>query len=264
VVKNSHDRLDPVHAVTDHIEADLSCLCRKLLKELEPGPNGYSRFFIRKAQQADKIIAENIDDEKMLSEAFVARQISADIANRSCLFLSSSMPIRDMDLYGQSGRAAIAVAANRGVSGIDGVISSAAGFAAGKKTATTLVIGDLAFIGDINALATVKKLQLPTVIVVINNHGGGIFHFLPISKCQDVFERYFAAGHDFSFGGVCETFAIDYCKVVNKVGFIGAYRRARKKALPAVIEVVTDRKRDFALRRKIKKQIINLLEQETR
>ena len=262
VVKNSHDRLDPIHAVTGHIEADLGWLCRRLLKELKPKPNVYSRFFIRKAQQVDKIIAENIDDEKMLSEAFVARQISADIAPRSCLFLSSSMPIRDMDLYGRSGRSAIAVAANRGVSGIDGVISSAAGFAAGKKAATTLVIGDLAFIHDINAMAVVKSLQLPIVIVVINNHGGGIFHFLPISKCEDVFERYFAAGHDFSFGGACETFAIDYCKVADKAGFINAYRRARKKALPAVIEVCTDRKRDFALRRKIKKQILNLLEQE--
>lgn len=262
IVKNNHDRLDPIHAVTQHIEADLTWLCRRLLKEIKPQPNTYSQFIIRKAQKIDKIIADNIDEEKILSEAFVVREISTEIPPNSYLFLSSSMPIRDMDLYGQSGNQAITVAANRGVSGIDGVISTAAGFAVGGKSATTLVIGDLAFIHDINALATINKLQLPIIIVIINNQGGGIFHFLPISKCEDVFGRYFAAVHDFSFGGVCETFAIDYCKVTDKAGFVNAYRRANKKALPVVIEVCTDRKNNLTLRRKIKKQILNLLEQE--
>ena len=117
---------------------------------------------------------------------------------------------------------------------------------------------------DVNALAVIKNLGRPIVIVVINNHGSGIFHFLPISKCENVFERYFAAGHDFSFGGVCETFGIDYSNVTNKAGFIEAYRLATKKTSPTVIEVVTDRKNNLALRRKIKKQILTLLEQGIR
>jgi 2-succinyl-5-enolpyruvyl-6-hydroxy-3-cyclohexene-1-carboxylate synthase len=262
LVKDNSSRLDPIHAVTMHIEADLALFCRSLQKEIKPQQNRYCKFFTRKAQQVEKIIAKNIDDEKTLSEPFVARQISTDIPNNSCLFLSSSMPIRDMDLYGQSGRKAIAVAANRGVSGIDGVISTATGFAAAKKIMTTLVIGDLAFIHDINALATIKTLQLPIVIVVINNHGSGIFHFLPICKCQDVFEQYFAAAHDFSFSGVSETFGIDHCKVTDKADFIDAYRKATKKTSPSIIEVVTDRKSNFTLRRKIKKQILTVLEQE--
>jgi 2-succinyl-5-enolpyruvyl-6-hydroxy-3-cyclohexene-1-carboxylate synthase len=173
------------------------------------------------------------------------------------------MPIRDMDLYSQSGRKDITVAANRGVSGIDGVISTASGFAAAKQKQTTLLMGDLAFIHDINALACLNELQLPVIIVVINNKGGGIFHFLPISKCDDVFEKYFATPHDFTFKGTCETFAIDYYKADTKEAFTESYHLAVKKALPVVIEVCTDRKDNFTLRRKIKKQIIDMLEKGT-
>lgn len=263
LINNLHDRCDQIHAVTTRIESDLSWICELLSKKVTQ-KNAFLNIFSQKAQEVEQIITKNIDAEEEISEPFVARQISADIADHSGLFLSSSMPIRDMDLYGKTGRQSISVAANRGVSGIDGVIATAAGFAAGKKKSTTLLIGDLAFIHDINSLALVNNLQLPMIIILINNRGGGIFHFLPISKSEDVFERYFAAGHDYSFGGVCETFKIDYCKVTDKAGFINTYRSAIEKALPAVIEVSTDRESNLKLRRKMKKEILTVLEQEIR
>ncbi len=262
VIKNNPDRYDPIHGVTTHIEADITQICGGLLKEIrQRNVNKYSQFFNQKAQRADKIITENIIKDKSLSEVFAAREISNMLPDNTALFLSNSMPVRDVDLYSGNGKKNVFVGANRGASGIDGIISAATGFAVGKKSMATLLIGDLAFIHDINALSILKKLRVPVIIVVVNNKGGGIFHFLPISKSKDVFEKYFATPHDFSFEGVCKTFSVDYYNADNKKSFTDSYRLALKKGKSSVIEVETNRESNFKLRRKIKKEILQMLEE---
>lgn len=87
----------------------------------------------------------------------------------------------------------VPVAANRGASGIDGVLSSAAGFAAGLQRPVTLVIGDLSFLHDVNGLSLLRggEMAPPLTIVLINNKGGGIFSFLPVADAvgRAAFER---------------------------------------------------------------------------
>ena len=135
------------------------------------------------------------------------------------------------------------------------------GFAIGNGKITTLLIGDLAFIHDVNALAVLKSLKIPVIAIVINNHGGGIFHFLPIAESKDIFEEYFAADHEFCFEGVTKTFGLDYYKVTDKSDFTNSYKAALEKAVPAVIEVVTDRNENLKLRKTIKNQILKILHQ---
>ena len=261
VIKNSPQRYDPVHAVTMHIEADVGEVCLALCDQVKTKSAGeYAKFFELKAELATEVITGNIDNEERMSEPFIAREISKSLPKGGALFVSNSMPIRDVDLYGVTTRADVNIAANRGVSGIDGIISSAAGFAEGKETPTTALVGDMAFMHDINGLSLLGKIGVPVIVVVINNKGGGIFHFLPISECDDVFEDYFAASHDFTLAGVAETFGIDYYKVDNKDAFAEAYGKAVKKGAAAVIEASTDREADFRLRRKIKAEIITAME----
>jgi isochorismate synthase/2-succinyl-5-enolpyruvyl-6-hydroxy-3-cyclohexene-1-carboxylate synthase/2-succinyl-6-hydroxy-2,4-cyclohexadiene-1-carboxylate synthase/O-succinylbenzoate synthase len=87
----------------------------------------------------------------------------------------------------------VPVAANRGASGIDGVLSSAAGFASGLQRPVTLVIGDLSFLHDVNGLSLLRggEMAPPLTVVLINNRGGGIFSFLPVSDAvgRAAFER---------------------------------------------------------------------------
>jgi 2-succinyl-5-enolpyruvyl-6-hydroxy-3-cyclohexene-1-carboxylate synthase len=211
--------------------------------------------------QTDAVIDRRVTKDTRLSEPFVARHLSAAVSDGSCLFLSNSMPVRDMDLYGVNNREVVFSTANRGVSGIDGIISTAMGITTARKSPTTLVIGDVAFIYDLNALAFLSSQALPVIVVVINNQGGGIFDFLPISECQDVLEKFFVAKHDFQFSGVCDTFKIDYYQAQKKDDFIQAYAKAVKKKTPAVIEVFSDRKTNLELRRSIKSEIIEMLEQ---
>ena len=260
VIKDTPERCDPIHALTMHVQGDVATVCRDIAANMKVSDvSDYAKFFAERANDVSGLIAQRIADQSFINEPFVAAEISRAIPDGTCLFLSSSMPIRDVDLYGVSGRTGIKVAANRGISGIDGVISTAAGYAVGAECVTTLVIGDIAFIHDLNALSTLRTAPYPVIIVLINNKGGGIFHFLPISDHPDVFEKYFATPHDFSFGGASKTFALDYYSVESKESFSQSYRTALAAGRSAVIEGSTDRDDNLKLRRSIKKEIIDLL-----
>jgi 2-succinyl-5-enolpyruvyl-6-hydroxy-3-cyclohexene-1-carboxylate synthase len=261
VVHPSSDRYDRVHAVTMRIQADPAQAAGAIFEKIDTcKKTPYSGLMRKISMQTDAVIDRMVENDTRLSEPFVSRHLSAVVPDGSCLFLSNSMPVRDMDLYGVNNRKHIFSAANRGVSGIDGILSTAIGMTTAREAPTTLVIGDMAFIYDLNALALLSSQTLPIIVVVINNRGGGIFDFLPISQSPDVLERFFVAKHDFQFAGVCETFKIDYHEARKKDDFIQAYAKAVKKQTPAVIEVVTDRKTNLELRRSIKAEIIETLE----
>jgi len=219
------------------------------------------KFYDLKIKKSQNII-ENISQEaEEINEVFIARHISKIIPDGNSLFLSSSMPIRDMDLYGIYGRKNITVGSNRGASGIDGVISTAAGFAQSSNTASTLLIGDHAFIHDLNSLSLVKTMNVPLVIVLVNNQGGGIFHFLPISKNKEIFEKYFVFPHNFTFKGVCSSFQIDHFSIRDKKSFVEQYDAVLGSGKSAVLEIKTDRNYNLWIRRKIKAEILKILEE---
>ena len=89
------------------------------------------------------------------------------------------MPVRDLDGWLPATDRAIAVRSNRGANGIDGVVSTALGSAAVAGGPVALVVGDLSFLHDLNALVAAKLHDLSATIVLVNNDGGGIFSFLP-------------------------------------------------------------------------------------
>ncbi|MHC4784232.1 MAG: thiamine pyrophosphate-dependent enzyme, partial [Planctomycetota bacterium] len=205
VVHASPDRYDRAHAVTMRIQAAPAEVARTISEKIGTHQKtSYFDLMLKISKQADAVIDRRVKSDTQLSEPFVARHLSAIVPHDSCLFLSNSMPVRDMDLdlYGVNNRGSVFSTANRGVSGIDGIISTAIGITTARRSPTTLVIGDIAFLYDLNALAFLTGRALPIIVVVINNQGGGIFDFLPISECQDVLEKFFVAKHDFQFSGV--------------------------------------------------------------
>ncbi len=263
VVKGDPDRYDPIHAVTRHIQADVAGFCKALADRIEVCKEGETaKFYYRKAQAAQEIIERCTEAEEALTEAFVARHLSRAVTDGTGLFVSNSMPIRDMDLYSDTAARTITVGANRGISGIDGVVASACGFAKGLEAPVTLVIGDVALIHDLNSLSIVSRSQQPVIVVAINNHGGGIFDFLGISKHEDVFEEHFVTPHEYSFGGACEAFGVKYRSVKTKKEFTETYAGMVDAGLSGVIEVRTNRAVNLRLRKEIKRAIIEVLKGE--
>jgi len=170
------------------------------------------------------------------------------------------MSIRDMDMFAAKSQKNIPVAANRGASGIDGTISSAIGFAEGLQSGVTLLIGDLAFIHDLNSLHQLASNEYPVFIIILNNSGGGIFSFLPIAKQKDVFEKYFATKHELSFKSAAELFNLKYFNPQSSTEFINSYQSAIKENKSAIIEISINRDENFNLHKNFYDKVVELLE----
>ena len=139
---------------------------------------------------ADSRAAAAVDgvlDAESLLEASVARQLGRSLPAGHALYVSNSMPVRDVDAYLRARAEPLTVHAHRGASGIDGVISAATGVAA-SGTPTTVLVGDLAFRHDLGGLLGAFDPGSGThagpggpdlTVVVVDNGGGTIFSFLP-------------------------------------------------------------------------------------
>jgi 2-succinyl-5-enolpyruvyl-6-hydroxy-3-cyclohexene-1-carboxylate synthase len=130
-----------------------------------------------------------------LLEADTWGPVLASVTEGHALFVSNSMPIRDLDALGLPREEGVDVFGNRGASGIDGIVSTAFGIASQRKSATVCVLGDLAFFHDQNGLLWSREEDAPVVFVLVDNDGGGIFHALPIANHEPQFTRYFATPH---------------------------------------------------------------------
>jgi 2-succinyl-5-enolpyruvyl-6-hydroxy-3-cyclohexene-1-carboxylate synthase len=137
------------------------------------------------------------------SEGAIASLIGADLENDSALYISSSRPIRDLEAFATP-RSGVTTYANRGLAGIDGNISTAMGIAT-HHDETYAIIGDLAFLHDVSALANPTSEAL--TIIVIDNNGGGIFSTLP-QRGVIGFEKLFGTPHNQDLSRICTGFGI--------------------------------------------------------
>jgi 2-succinyl-5-enolpyruvyl-6-hydroxy-3-cyclohexene-1-carboxylate synthase len=112
-------------------------------------------------------------------EGRVAAALADALPDGALLWAGSSMPVRDLDAYLPSGPAAVRVLSNRGVNGIDGVLSSALGAASMHAGPTLLVLGDVSFLHDIGGLLGGRAPGASLTVLLVDNDGGGIFSFLP-------------------------------------------------------------------------------------
>jgi 2-succinyl-5-enolpyruvyl-6-hydroxy-3-cyclohexene-1-carboxylate synthase len=151
------------------------------------------------------------------------------------------MPIRDVDAFGGSRDDGVALFGNRGASGIDGIVSTAAGVAAGTGSRTVALLGDLAFLHDSNGLLAVREEGVELVLVVVNNDGGGIFHMLPIREHDPPFTRLFATPHGLDLSHLARLHGLPFTRIESLEGVGEALQREFAGAGSRMIEVVTDR-----------------------
>ena len=132
------------------------------------------------------------------SEPRVAAELGVRLPPEATLVVASSMPVRDVESFFPVREQPPRVLSNRGANGIDGTVSTAFGVAAsGAKT--VLLIGDVALAHDIGGLLAARRLGLELTIVLLNNDGGGIFHFLPVAREGADFEEHVATPHGLDF-----------------------------------------------------------------
>ena len=103
---------------------------------------------------------------------------------------------------------------NRGASGIDGLIATAAGVAAKADPTqpTTVLLGDTSALFDLNSLALLRSLNSPFVLIIINNDGGNIFHMLPVPEHNQIREHFYQLPHGLNFPSQCRTISARLCR----------------------------------------------------
>jgi len=184
---------DPGHSASMAICGDAVRACAELARRVQRREPRPASRLVDAEQRARTALQETFAAETRLSEPGTARELAAALPPDALLFVSSSMPVRDLDAWAATGQAR--VLANRGTNGIDGIVSSALGAAAATGQPAAVLLGDLALLHDLSGLLAAPRLRVPLLLVVVNNDGGGIFDFLPVAQATEHFEELFATPH---------------------------------------------------------------------
>ena len=261
VITTTPSLTDPDRQCSLHIVSDIDELCAGLVSV-------HSKEFVRKRSlswldkwvaaedSAQKAINAALADEPGLTEPGVARAIYALVPEASHLVVSSSMPIRDVEWFGAP-RSGLRVHANRGANGIDGVVSTAVGVALATRQPTTLLIGDIALLHDVNGLINLASRKIDLRIVVIDNNGGGIFSFLPQAQALDEakFEKIFGTPHDANIKMLAQAHQINTHELTN----ISDLAEVLSQRGPWLARVVTDRQENVKVHERINQMVASNL-----
>ena len=258
MVLNHPLRNDPNHQVSLRIEASVGNFVETVIGLIKPRKASKALMALSKANGiADKAIENLLSEDEHVNEPRIARLVSQLIPESQGLFLSNSMPVRDMGNYADFKAKVVAVNGNRGASGIDGIIASASGYARGLEKPVTLMIGDLAALHDLNSLAMLRDLPMPLVIVLLNNGGGGIFSFLPIAEFKEGFEKFWGTPHSYTLAAAASMFELNYSQPMNSTHFKKVYAQALKSQTSTIIEVITNREENLKIHKSLNQIILD-------
>lgn len=172
----------------------------------------------------------------------------------SDVFVSNSMPIRDVDTFLLPVAKDIQIYANRGANGIDGVVSTAFGFSKGRGGRQTyLLIGDLAALHDISGFLLTRYQPCQLTVIVLNNDGGGIFSYLSQATVKEYYEDLFGTPTALEFHDVANMYGMDYIQIKS---FDERERLFEKSNHPLrLVEIMTNRHENVQAHRTLWQQI---------
>jgi len=193
-------------------------------------------------RRADEAVAGAVDRllGEELCEPLVARRLPGWLPPATVLYIASSMPIRDVESFAPALDTPPRMLANRGANGIDGTVSSAFG-AAADGGRVVLLVGDVALAHDIGGLLAARRLGLALTVVLLNNDGGGIFHFLPVAEQGAPFVEHVATPHGLEFATAARLYGCRYERPADPAGLEAALRRSLAGPDTYIIEVQSDR-----------------------
>jgi len=206
------------------------------------GGDGWLRSW-RRAEAAARDAIDRVLDSGGLTEPRLARDLAASLPNGALLFCGSSMPVRDLDQVMRP-RRGLRVMANRGASGIDGLVSTAIGAALAHDGPAYALIGDLSLLHDQNGLILGPREPRPDLcLVVVNNDGGGIFSLLPQAALTGPFERVFGTPHGVDIGYLAAATGTPYTALSSIADLPKAIRGEGLR----IVEARTDRAENAAV-----------------
>jgi 2-succinyl-5-enolpyruvyl-6-hydroxy-3-cyclohexene-1-carboxylate synthase len=181
---------EPTNRAAAVLRADPTELASGWAARLDKDQRAAPEAWLAAERAARAVIGVELENAGAISEPALHQALGRAYRDGDLVYTASSMPIRDQEAFLGAEAADALFLCNRGANGIDGLISSGIGAAHASGRPTTIVSGDLGLLHDIGGLAALRECSTPVRIVVIDNDGGGIFHFLPQEKllASDEFE----------------------------------------------------------------------------
>ena len=228
---------DPSYRTSEIVQADPEALCKALTTASpEAAPDSWLSHF-QQWEQAAMTAADGNQPNLPIEKALIQTLI-AGLPEGSTLFSGNSMPIRQLDSWSGTGEKTLRIIANRGVSGIDGNVSTILGLAEATEGKTVGLLGDLACIHDLNGLLAAKESD--ALIIVLNNKGGGIFEYLPQTGLEN-FEKYWLTPVDVDFERVAALYNLQFWRINQQTNIKTALKEALDTPGMKLMEVAIDR-----------------------
>ncbi|MDQ4107933.1 MAG: 2-succinyl-5-enolpyruvyl-6-hydroxy-3-cyclohexene-1-carboxylic-acid synthase [Actinomycetota bacterium] len=225
---------------------------------IDPAPDVWREGW-RAADRVARVAMDvTLDGWEEPFEPRLARDVAAWAPDGGFLFVGNSTPVRDLDLA-MAPRDGLQVLANRGASGIDGLVSTALGVAAAGRGPTVALLGDLSFIHDAGAMLWSAPRVFQLTIVVVNNGGGHVFSLLPQRDLPEHREL-FVTPHAVDIGDLCRAAGAGHERVERASDLSPALDRAAGAGGLHVVEVVVDAELGLRRRREMRDAVDEALE----
>ncbi|PJG83851.1 2-succinyl-5-enolpyruvyl-6-hydroxy-3-cyclohexene-1-carboxylic-acid synthase [Caviibacterium pharyngocola] len=229
LVEDSHNAVDPYHHAQTRFNA-------KIHHWLRAHPPLRQKPWLLEPLALSKFCATFIEQQVggNLNEASLAHHIERVLPNNGILFLGNSLFVRLVDALTKLPEG-YPVYTNRGASGIDGLLATAAGIGIGANQPVVAMIGDTSALYDLNSLALFKKVTQPTIIFVINNNGGAIFDMLPVDA--EVKEKFYRMPHNTDFSQIASMFDLKYARPYTWADLSSVLKQAYSRRETTLIEI---------------------------
>ncbi|WP_318369282.1 2-succinyl-5-enolpyruvyl-6-hydroxy-3-cyclohexene-1-carboxylic-acid synthase [Enterobacter sp.] len=231
LVDNLQGRLDPAH----HRGRRLVSTVADWLEQHPAQPRQpWCTAIPDVSQQAWQAVAAT---RETFGEAQLAHRLAEYLPEQGQLFLGNSLVVRLVDALGQL-PAGYPVYSNRGASGIDGLLSTAAGVQRASAKPTLAIVGDLSALYDLNGLALLRQVPAPFVLIVVNNNGGQIFSLLPTPQSER--ERFYQMPQNVHFDHAAAMFGLNYHRPEDWLALEEALAGAWHTTQATLIELVVN------------------------
>lgn len=249
IIDPTYQNLDPLHNATQFWRCSIEQLSRFL-----PEPPSEANSYLERwcalehggRSHLDRVLG-NIED---LFEPKAAWLLSQILPKNTPLFISNSMPVRDVEWFWTPNTLQLHPYFNRGANGIDGILSTALGIAHRHQQPSVLLTGDLALLHDTNGFLVRRYFQGHLTIILMNNNGGGIFENLPIAEYNPPFEEFFGTPQSINFTHLCQTYGIEYHQIETWEQFRQYLEKLPHRGI-RVLEIRCDRRLDAQWRKQI-------------
>ncbi len=234
----SGEHTDTYNSLSRIISSDAFSFLNVFVTEIKNTESNYREIWKAKEQKAFQLL-EKYQKEAPFCDLTACKTITEMISENSVVHLGNSSSVRLMQMFDPA--QGCEYYGNRGTSGIDGSLSTAVGFALSSKKINTIVLGELSFFYDSNALLN-QHFPQNLRIIVLNNGGGNIFRLIGGPRQSPALNKHFVAQHNLKAEGLAHAFGLNYLKAENQEELSTALNTIFAPGFsgPVILEVWTD------------------------